>query len=78
MGEPQEVHVTVGLKRRPKRRHRIWDIAAIILAAGLIATASGGSTTLFAILAAVFLVLYVIGEMLLVAKRGPNGDDHPG
>lgn len=74
VGEPQDVHVTVAFKSRPKHRHRAWDIAAIILACGLITVASGNSEVLFCVLAAVFLSLYVVSEVVIAAKRRPTRD----
>lgn len=51
-------HVKVGFEQRKPRRHRVLDVLSLLFAAALIGTVFD-SPTLFAVLGAVFLVVYV-------------------
>ncbi len=71
MTDHHQVNVNLTVRREPRkrRRSRAWDIAVIILASGLIGVATGDSTTVFAVVAAVALTLYFFGDMWRRGRR---------
>lgn len=70
MAEDHNVHIT--FEPRPPRQHRWRDIFWIIVAAALIATASGQGW-LFGLVAGAGIILYLIGPHL--HNNGPSDDN---
>ena len=68
----EKVHLTVGFKRRPPRRHPVIDILALIFAAALIGTVAG-SGTVFAVVAAVVIAAYVFSWARISPPKRAGG-----
>ena len=63
--DPQRHDINVNLSftpapPRPKRRRRLFDVLSILFAAALIGTATGNSGTVFAVVAALAIFLYIV------------------
>jgi hypothetical protein len=61
MSENQNVNLTVGFRRRPPRKHPVWDLIVICFGCALIATPFGGAgETVFSILFPICVVVYLL------------------
>ena len=64
-----DVNLNVERQPRQRKRHRFWDVCAILFAGALIGAAVDSSTA-FAFAAAIGIALYVIGNVLFARRTG--------